>query len=143
MLLLYEIHSKCSPKLLQTLCMWHPHGYPLGLARLDQSPRNKQYFGPLGSNLDAVGDCSCNQIKENDVFRIQLQTPTNTSSRLQVATARQKFRRRLCRCFKIYHCVFVAFKGVPTLVFQGQEGVHCFLLFAHDCIKCSDFLGSC
>lgn len=142
-LFLYEIHSKCSQKLLQTPCMWQPHGYTLELARPDKSPRNKQYFGHLGSNLDAVGDCSCNQIKGNAVFRIHLQTPTNTSSRLQVATARQKFRRRLYRYFKIYHCVFVAFKSVLTLVFQEQEGVHYFLLFAHDCIKCSDFLGSC
>lgn len=34
------------------------------------SSRSKQYFGPLGYNLDAVGDCSCNQIKGNDGFRI-------------------------------------------------------------------------
>lgn len=59
-----------------------PTGISTRAGQTQQSSRNKQYFGPLGSNLDAVGDCSCNQIKENEVFMIQ--APANTSSRLQV-----------------------------------------------------------
>lgn len=55
----------------------------------------------------------------------------------------QKFMRRLQSSFKMYLCISVEYKDIPNFVFQGQEVAHCFLLFAPNCIKSSDFPERC
>lgn len=85
-----------------------------------QSSGNKQCFGPLGSNLDAVGDCSCSQIKGTDIFRIQ----SDTNKHIKQVTGCKctaRIQEKALQVFKKFTALFLWHSKVSQTLFSRDR----------------------